>query len=69
MARSKEEFIELYGEVDACECDHCGEFLLPEETKTVIEPHGERIPICPMCGSDDLRWYSSYDMKLEEEDE
>lgn len=68
MARTKEEFIELYGEVDACECDGCGEFFLPEEAKSAIEPHGEEVPICPVCGSSDLRWHESYEMRREEDE-
>ena len=66
---TKEQFIYLYGEVEACSCDNCGHYFLPEEAGTSIEPHGEEWPTCPHCGCGDLRYHDSSEMRFEDEEE
>lgn len=65
----KREYRETYGLADACECQGCGEYIHRDELKTAREPHGEYTPVCPICGSDDIRYLDEVDMKEGIDDE
>jgi len=62
---TKEEYRDKYGRQDACMCTQCGEYFPCSELDSVIEPHGERTPVCPECGCDDI----AYDVYIEEEED
>lgn len=65
----KREYRETYGLADACECQGCGEYIHRDELREVQEPHGEYTPVCPMCGSDDIRYLDEVDMREGVDDE
>lgn len=66
---TKHEYIEEYGETNACLCDQCGEYFPPSDIKIEIEPHGEEWGTCPYCGCDNIHYLDSFDMREEDEEE
>ena len=66
---TKAEYRDTYGLADACECQGCGEYFPNYELREVREPHGEYTPVCPICGSDDIRYLDEVDMKEGMDDE
>lgn len=50
-------------------CNNCEEFFDLDDADFGYEPHGEKTPLCPCCGSDDLKYIDEYFNALDEMEE
>lgn len=62
---TKSEYREEHGKYDACVCQSCGGYFPTSALDYCVEPHGEKTPLCPECGCDDI----AYGVEIEEEED